>query len=160
MPKNLPSYSLISLIYVVWGPLTTYRGGFTRLSDFPSQCIALLYGRIDTACDMCMSWRTGLYPKACRQVGCERNHPAVHRYGGSDAGPAICQQQPGGCGGLLYRYLDYGTRCSDVEIYLSEQMYPCRYFDGICRSRVIVCRATEMTVTVHDHSGNMVFYYL
>ena len=31
---------------------------------------------------------------------------------------------------------------SDVEIYLSEQMYPCRYFDGICRSRVIVCRAT------------------
>ena len=37
-------------------------------------------------------------------------------------------------------------RCGNIPF---EQMYPCRYFDGICRSNA---EQLEMTVTVHDHS--------
>ena len=93
MPKKLAILFAYFLIYVVWGATYYFIG--VALHGFPTFLLGAL--RFSTAglilLVICgMSWRTGLYPKACRPVGCERNHPAVHRYGGSDAGPAICQQ--------------------------------------------------------------------
>ena len=136
MPKKLAILFAYFLIYVVWG--STYYFIGVALHGFPTFLLGAL--RFSTA---------GLILLVI--CACRGERVFIPRLVGRSAvsgiillfiDMAICQQQPGGCGGLLYRYLDYGTRCSDVEIYLSEQMYPCRYFDGICRSRVIVCRAT------------------
>ena len=142
MPKKLAILFAYFLIYVVWG--STYYFIGVALHGFPTFLLSVL--RFSTA---------GLILLVI--CACRGERVFTPRLVGRSAVSGIillfidmavvmlaqiCQQQPGGCGGLLYRYLDYGTRCSDVEIYLSEQMYPCRYFDGICRSRVIVCRAT------------------
>ena len=93
MPKKLAILFAYFLIYVVWG--STYYFIGVALHGFPTFLLSVLRfstaGLILLVICACRGERVFI-PRLVGPVGCERNHPAVHRYGGSDAGPAICQQ--------------------------------------------------------------------
>ena len=93
MPNELAILFAYFLIYVVWG--STYYFIGVALHGFPTFLLGALRfstaGLILLVICACRGERVFI-PMLVGTVGCERNHPAVHRYGVSDAGPALCQQ--------------------------------------------------------------------